>query len=86
MKLFCPYCEKEIDDPDDCYEAGENYEHKCRYCKKNFVFTVEYSRDYFSKQADCLNGGEHQFEKHKCYGMYGAEEIERCKACGEEKV
>ena len=32
MSLECPYCEAEIDDPDDCYETHVTYEHECPHC------------------------------------------------------
>lgn len=60
MSLECPYCEKEIEDPDDCHDPNENYEWECPHCEKNFVFSIEYDPSYSSHKADCLNGGEHK--------------------------
>lgn len=62
MNLACPYCENEIEDPDDCYEEGVTYEHECPACEKSFVFYVKYSRDYAAHKADCLNGGDHDYK------------------------
>ena len=79
----CPYCDKIIDDPDDCYEPDEVYSHECPYCGKNFVFTIDYIRVYSERRADCLNGGEHQYEETKTW----PKEFTRlcCKLCGDEK-
>lgn len=60
--LECPYCEEELDDPDDCYKEDEVYEHSCRHCEQNFTFTLSYSVYYESEKADCLNGGEHDWK------------------------
>ena len=85
MDLECPYCEKQIEDPDECYETGVDYEHECPHCEKNFVFQVEYTRDYSANKADCLNGGEHKLKERKRYGI-GAEPttIMYCADCGYE--
>lgn len=59
------------------------YAHECQSCEKNFVFEVEYSRDYSAKKADCLNGAEHDYKKTAtCPAEYAGL---RCKMCGHEK-
>lgn len=62
MSLNCPYCEHEIDDPDEKYETCRTYEHECPNCEKTFVFEVEYVRYYNAEKADCLNGGKHDYQ------------------------
>ena len=83
MSLQCPYCEAEIDDPDDCYEQETTYEHECRECEKSFVFQVEYSRDYSARKADCLNGAEYDYKKRATIPAEYA--VMCCKMCGHEK-
>jgi len=83
MDLECPYCEKEIDDPDDCYEPCVDYEHECQHCEKNFVFVVEYTRHYSAKKSECLNGAPHQYKKTATYPPEFARM--RCVDCGHEE-
>ena len=66
-KCTCPYCGKEMEDPDECYETDECYEHECPHCEKNFVFYVDYIRIYSEKKADCLNGAEHEYHPTRTY-------------------
>ena len=83
--LQCPYCDGEIDDPDDCYEPGVDYEQECPHCEKNFVFGVDYIRTYSANKAECLNGGSHTLKERKRYGI-GPEPITvmYCADCGYE--
>jgi len=82
MSLECPYCEYEMDDPDDCYEPCVIYEKECPACEKTFVFQVEYTRNYDSFKADCLNGGKHQYKEQKRYGSGEPEIYQKCSDCG----
>lgn len=84
MSLECPYCEKEIDDPDDCDDPSRDYEHECPHCEKNFVFQVEYTRDYSANKAECLNGGEHRYKDRNRYGAGEPEIYSQCQDCGHE--
>lgn len=86
MTLECPYCEKEIGDPDSCYEQGVSYEHECPYCEKMFVFEVEYTRYYNANKADCLNGGAHRYKEHQRFGIGEPEVFQRCQDCGYEEL
>lgn len=83
MSLRCPYCDTEIDDPDDCYDEALTYEHECPACEKNFIFGVEYSRDYSAHKADCLNGADHDYQKTATIPARFA--VLRCSMCGDEK-
>jgi len=83
MNLECPYCETEIEDPDECYEEGVTYEHECPECEKSFIFGVEYTRNYSAHKAECLNGGEHDYQKTKTYPVEFARL--RCSMCEHEK-
>lgn len=81
----CPYCGESIDDPDDCYEPDITYEWECPHCGKNFVFTVDYIRTYHEKEADCLNGGSHDYEMVNIYPKLKFTKV-RCKMCGDTKI
>ncbi len=84
--LECPYCEEEIEDPDDCYEPDTIYHEECPNCGKNFVFTLEYSRDYYPEQAPCLNGGEHDWREIAGAPFYHFANRRRCHYCDAEKI
>lgn len=84
MNLECPYCEKEISDPDEKWEQSTTYEHECPHCGKNFVFEVEYIRTYSANQADCLNGGEHKYKDVNQYGWPEPRTFQRCVDCDHE--
>ena len=85
MSLQCPYCENYIDDPEDRYEQDVSYEEECPHCKKNFVFKVEYERNYWANKADCLNGGSHRYVERNSYGIHGEKTVKlRCQDCGNE--
>jgi len=79
----CPYCEETMNDPEECYEQGITYELECPHCEKNFVFTVDYIRTYDERKADCLNGGEHNYQKTNTYPPEYAKL--RCTMCDDEK-
>jgi hypothetical protein len=66
----CPYCEKgqEINHDDGYgYEEGETYQQECDDCGKNFTYTTSIVYYYESYKADCLNGGEHRWERTHTY-------------------
>lgn len=84
MSLECPYCEKEIEDPDDCHDPNENHEWECPHCEKNFIFTIEYYPTYSSYKADCLNGGEHNLKDIAGVPKWFFAGKYRCKDCDHE--
>lgn len=72
----CPYCgeEQEIDhDGGYGYDEGIFYDQECFGCQKVFAFETIVHYSYKARKADCLNGGDHQWEFD--YGF--------CVACGE---
>ena len=82
----CPYCNasQEINHDDGYgYEEGEIYEQECSACEKYFAYTTEISFSYEVSKADCLNDGEHQYEKTVTYPVEFTRL--RCKACGDEQ-
>lgn len=80
---ICPYCDKGMENPDDCYEPNTLYEEECPHCGLNFVFEVEYSITYNTKQASCLNGGNHDYKKTDTFPIEFTRL--RCTMCGDEQ-
>ena len=81
MDCVCPYCDKRVEDPDDCYESGVKYFHECQHCGKSFVFEIEYSREYNTRKALCLNGGKHDYQKTHTFPKKYA--VMECTICGD---
>lgn len=84
--FICPYCDEELSEPDDCHSTDELYTHECPECEKTFTFTIEYSVDYSTRKAPCLNGEPHSFTKRiGCPEYFFAGKYE-CSHCDEEKL
>jgi len=84
-EIECPYCNANCGIPDENTGEGEHTEWECETCGKSFVYYVEYSADYYSEEAPCLNGGEHKWQS-----MVGAPEAffknkYRCDYCQKEE-
>lgn len=86
MNLECPYCEHEIEDPEDCYKTDTCYEYECNNCNKTFTFFVEYSRNYNACKAPCLNGGDHDWKPRIGFPAEWFKDEFRCSYCKEEKT
>lgn len=83
--FICPYCDKENEDPYiEGPQVDEVYEHECEHCEKTFVFTIDWSINYYEDKADCLNGGEHNYEKICGYPKEYFENKRRCSMCSKE--
>jgi hypothetical protein len=83
----CPYCEGGVNiNHDDGYglEEDEVFSQECPHCLKVFAYTVSISVDHEAHRADCLNGGEHVWEKTHTYPVEYTKL--RCATCGEEKL
>lgn len=68
--VHCPYCdiEQEIANEDNSrYEPDRRHIHACHTCEKNFVYTTEILVEHTSFKADCLNDGQHDWEKTRTY-------------------
>ena len=82
----CPYCGHEFE---ICHDDGhasiedEIYHEQCPKCEKNFVFTICYHISYREYKADCLNGGEHDYQRTITFPPECARM--RCTMCGDEK-
>ena len=86
MDTNCPYCnaETEIDHDDGYgYEEDGKHEQECGECEKTFTFTISILYCYETEQADCLNGGEHKFEKTATFPKEFSQM--RCTMCDKER-
>jgi hypothetical protein len=82
----CPYCGADVEinhDDGYGYEEDRIHQQECRSCEKSFVFTTCISFDYSPKKADCLNGGEHTYQKTKTYPPRYA--VMECSTCGDRR-
>ncbi len=76
----CPYCSEYHDfDPQDLIE-DQLLQAECFNCEKSFTYTVTISRYIEASKAECLNGGEHNFNEMK--SMYGNKKTTICSNCG----
>ena len=82
----CPYCNS---GNDICHEDGAGYaedefhRQDCKSCEKTFVFTARVSYSYNAKKADCLNGGEHNWNPTVSFPKYYTEMV--CETCDERR-
>lgn len=82
MSIDCPYCDESMEEPDfDCDIPNKVYEYECDSCEKKFVFTFEYSRDFYAHKADCLNGAPHDYRERTCCPEYMGVGIYICRDC-----
>ena len=84
MNANCPYCDKSIYiDPENYGEDGSTQQRECEHCKKKFIFVAEMVVVYITTyKADCLNGGEHNYEKEFMYPLIrDGKLIVRCAYC-----
>lgn len=82
----CPYCREYVEiNHDDGYGYNEDdlHQQECVSCEKTFTYTTTIHFSYSTNKADCLNYGEHQYEKTKTFPTRYARM--RCTACGDEK-
>lgn len=82
----CPYCGAEVEinhDDGYGYEEDQIYEQECHECEKVFVYTTWITIHHDAKKADCLNGGEHDYNKTLTYPVRFAKM--RCSVCGDER-
>lgn len=82
----CPYCgdAQDINHDDGYgYEEDQLHEQECSYCHKIFTYETSTHFYYDVHKADCLNGGEHKFEKTNTIPPEFARL--RCKTCSMEK-
>ena len=83
----CPYCGADVEiNHDDGYGYSEDQTHQqtCRECDKTFAYTTAISFHYETAQADCMNGGEHNYKEVKQYGWPEPRTLLRCLDCDHE--
>lgn len=86
--IECPYCGEWMDaDNEDYPDVGDRedewYHKECPHCEKTFAYSVEIQFSFTGQKADCLNGGEHKFEKTNTFPERFSRL--RCSDCGKEK-
>lgn len=82
----CPYCGKgqEINHDDGYgYEEDRIFEQECGDCEKVFAYTTSIIYHYDAKQADCLNGGEHDWYAPWTYPRKYTRMM--CRDCGDRR-
>jgi hypothetical protein len=84
--IECPYCEaeQEINHDDGYgYSGDEIYKQECSDCGKIFTYTTSITYCYNAEEAECLNGGEHDWELSTTYPKFFSTMI--CKMCGNRR-
>ena len=83
----CPYCNEPqeiVHDDGYGYEEDKIHEQECGKCEKAFAFTTFISFYYEAHKAECLNGGEHDWEPMVIFPRLWPD-ARRCAACGLEE-
>ena len=82
--IECPYCKHEYDyNGDYDFNQDDEWENECPKCEKFFMLTAWYEANFSSRQADCLNDGEHDYKPTRTLPL---EYVKlRCSVCGDEK-
>jgi hypothetical protein len=86
--VFCPYCDKEVEinhDDGFGYKDDEFLEMECDHCDKKFMMHVSMSFDYEGSKADCLNGGEHDWEQIHGWPKEHFIGRQKCSMCDKER-
>lgn len=91
--ITCPYCYHQFDlchDDGAFYDEDELEKEKCPECDKQFLVQSYMSWSHEAVTADCLNDGEHQWEK-ECSKFLIEEHPylaarEECTECGEKRL
>jgi len=83
MEMTCPYCGKEIEIDFYEHEEDETYQHECPFCEKQFVYNVFITFSCDTRRADCLNGGNHDYQLTNTYPKEFSKM--RCSMCGDER-
>lgn len=86
--IQCPYCGdgQNINHDDGYgYEEDTYHQQQCHDCERYFIFTTSILYLYDVKKAECLNDGNHDFQKIVGYPERYFINKFRCSICGEEK-
>lgn len=81
--LTCPYCEHSYDyEYDDPPKQDELLEIECPKCEKYFTAIASWELYFYGEsKADCLNGGDHEFQSAPFIPNYYPDR-KRCVNCG----
>ncbi len=88
-EITCPYCEHSYDlnhDDGAFYDEEHRTEEECPKCEKKFMVSSSISWNFEGEKADCLNDGNHKWEKEyslKHYPEFQDREI--CRQCDEKR-
>jgi len=78
----CPYCGYKFD-VEEPLDEDELDQIECDECGKIFLLSCVISYDYYTKEASCQNGGEHDWQLTNHNPPLFAKE--RCSICGDER-
>lgn len=80
-ELICPYCRFKHEDDGDGPVTGK---FRCSDCRKWFMAETEYTVEFTSDKADCLNGeAEHQHKHWHTYPYEEGRDYSNCIICCE---
>lgn len=85
----CPYCQESVKiNHDDGAHYDENISEpmECEKCEKSFMVSASVTWHFEGERADCLNDGEHDWQKIRGYPTEHFENRRRCWMCYEEKM
>jgi uncharacterized protein with PIN domain len=82
--MDCPYCDGEVEAPEESNESGVPYENECPHCGKNFIFYIEWWPSYSPSKAPCLNGKPHNYIPIIGVPKEYFENKRRCSYCADE--
>jgi DNA-directed RNA polymerase subunit RPC12/RpoP len=60
--IECPYCGHGYDHDEYDFVQDETWTEECPKCEKRFRVTGEWDPCFYERRADCLNGGEHDYQ------------------------
>ena len=84
--IECPYCdhEQEVNHEDGYgYEEDQTYQQQCSNCDRIFVYTTSIIFSHNAAKADCLNGGEHDWQPTRTWPKYLTKM--QCTMCDEKR-
>ena len=85
IMVECPYCHSE-QEPNEDRSTETAHKAECYNCGKLFVYTVEISVEYSSREAPCLNGGTHDLQDIIGWPSEYFANRRRCSVCDLEVV
>lgn len=87
--VTCPYCDEDVElnhDDGKHYDEDRSEETQCSSCDKYFMVSAFCLWTFEANKADCLNDGDHDWQKIRGWPVGHFENRRRCSVCGEEKT